>query len=123
MGLPTPSPGLSVLPSGPAPESISKILYSPALRQFFNHVRTRFDVVLIDAPPILEVADARVMGEFADGAVLVLRAGSTDRSDALEACQHLHEDGTVLLGTVLNDWKPSRRTKNYYEYYAGRRDE
>jgi len=123
VGMATTFPGLSVLPSGPAPESISKILYSPALRQFFDLVRTRFDIILIDAPPILEVADARVLGEFADGAVLVLRAGSTDRADALEACQHLHEDGTLLLGTVLNDWKPSRRSKNYYEYYAGRRPE
>ena len=123
VGMSTSFPGLSVLPSGPAPESISKLLYSPALRQFFNLVRTRFDIILIDAPPILEVADARVMGEFADGAVLVLRAGSTDRADALEACQHLQEDGTLLLGTVLNDWKPTRRSKNYYEYYAGRREE
>jgi succinoglycan biosynthesis transport protein ExoP len=123
VGMTTAFPGLSVLPSGPAPENISKILYSPALRQFFNLVRTRFDIILIDAPPILEVADARVLGEFADGAVLVLRAGSTDRADALEACQHLQEDGTLLLGTVLNDWKPNRRSKNYYEYYAGRREE
>ena len=123
VGMTTGFPGLSVLPSGPAPENISKILYSPALRQFFNLVRTRFDIILIDAPPILEVADARVLGEFADGAVLVLRAGSTDRADALEACQHLQEDGTLLLGTVLNDWKPNRRSKNYYEYYAGRREE
>jgi len=123
VGMPTSFPGLSVLPSGPAPPSISKILYSPGLRQFFNLVRTRFDIILIDAPPILEVADARVLGEFADGAVLVLRAGSTDRADALEACQHLHEDGTLLLGTVLNDWKPSRKSKNYYEYYGGRREE
>jgi polysaccharide biosynthesis transport protein len=123
VGMPTSFPGLSVLPSGPAPEIISKTLYSPALRQFFNLVRTRFDIILIDAPPILEVADARVLGEFADGAVLVLRAGSTDRADALEACQHLQEDGTLLLGTVLNDWKPTRRSKNYYEYYAGRRED
>lgn len=123
VGMPTAFPGLSVLPSGPAPESISKILYSPALRQFFNLVRTRFDIILIDAPPILEVADARVMGEFADGAVLVLRAGSTDRADALVACQSLQEDGTLLLGTVLNDWKPPRRSKNYYEYYGGRRED
>ena len=123
VGLPTSFPGLSVLPSGPPPESISKILYSPAMRQFFNLVRTRFDIILIDAPPILEVADARLLGEYADGAVLVLRAGSTDRADALEACQHLQEDGTLLLGTVLNDWKASKRSKNYYEYYAGRREE
>ncbi len=123
VGMSTTFPGLSVLPSGPPPESISKTLYSPALRQFFNLVRTRFDIILIDAPPILEVADARVLGEFADGAVLVLRAGSTDRADALEAAQHLQEDGTLLLGTVLNDWKPSRKSKNYYEYYAGRREE
>jgi succinoglycan biosynthesis transport protein ExoP len=118
LGLETTVPGLMVLPNGIRPESVSKLLYSSQMRRFFQAVRERFDVVLIDAPPILEVADARLLGEFADGALLVLRSGITDRADALQAYQQLFEDRTTLLGTVLNDFKPSRKSRQFYEYYS-----
>jgi Mrp family chromosome partitioning ATPase len=84
--------------------------------------RGNVDLILIDAPPILEVADARVISEFADGAVLVLRSGNTARADALEAYQQLYEDGTVLLGTVLNDWRRPARDRRYYSYYLATRE-
>jgi succinoglycan biosynthesis transport protein ExoP len=118
LGLETTVPGLMVLPNGKRPESVSRLLYSSQMRRFFQVVRERFDVVLIDAPPILEVADARLLGEFADGALLVLRSGITDRDDALQAYQQLFEDRTTLLGTVLNDFKPSRKSRQFYHYYS-----
>jgi len=122
LGLETTVPGLMVLPNGKRPASVSKLLYSSQMRRFFQAVRERFDVVLIDAPPILEVADARLLGEFADGALLVLRSGITDRADALQAYQQLFEDRTTLLGTVLNDFKPSRKSRQFYQYYSLQQD-
>ncbi len=123
MGLPTSVKGLTVLPNGPKPDSVPRLLYSPELRRFFQTARERYDIVLIDAPPVLEVADARLLGKFADGVVLVLRSGATDRADALQAYQQLYEDGTPLLGTVLNDFKPSRKSRDFYRYYSLRTDE
>ena len=122
LGIPTRFPGLMLLPNGPPPESVSRVLYSPRLGKFFQWARGNVDLILIDAPPILEVADARVISEFADGAVLVLRSGSTARADALQAYQQLYEDGTLLLGTVLNDWRRPARDRHYYSYYLAPRE-
>jgi capsular exopolysaccharide synthesis family protein len=122
LAIPTRFPGLMLVPNGPPPESVSRVLYSPRLAKFFHWARTKVDLILIDAPPILEVADARVISEFADGAVLVLRSGTTARADALEAYQQLYEDGTVLLGSVLNDWRRPGRERQYYSYYLAARE-
>jgi receptor protein-tyrosine kinase len=122
LGIPTGFPGLTLVPNGPPPESVSRALYSPRLGKFFQRARAKVDLILIDAPPILEVADARVISEFADGAVLVLRSGNTARADALEAYQQLYDDGTVLLGTVLNNWRRPRRERQYRSYYLRSRE-
>ena len=118
LGISSGYPGLSVLPSGPLPENVPKLLYSGNFHRLLQAARERFDIVLIDAPPILEVADARIIGRLADRSVLVLRSGLTHQADAVEAYQQLHEDGTLLLGTVLNDWKPASRKRDYYYYMA-----
>jgi hypothetical protein len=52
----------------------------------------------------------------ADGVLLVLRSGSTDRGRAWSACQRMIEDGLVILGTILTDWKSSN---NQYGHYYG----
>jgi capsular exopolysaccharide synthesis family protein len=121
-GIPTSFSGLTLIPNGPPPESVSRVLYSPRMGRFFQWARGNVDLILIDAPPILEVADARVISEFADGAVLVLRSGNTARADALEAYQQLYDDGTVLLGTVLNNWRPPGRERQYRSYYLRPRE-
>lgn len=115
--LPTKYPNLSALVNGPEVEDLSKILYSDRFSQLLDRLRQDFEIILIDAPPVLQIADTRILDRFADGVVLVLRSGVTDRKSALEAYRCLHEDGANIIGTVLNDWRPSRkRTDAYYGY-------
>lgn len=114
----TPSVGLSVLPNGRRVENIAKILYSPRFRELMERLRREFDMILIDAPPILQVADARVMSEMADGVVLVIRAGVTERSSVVEAIEQLRNDRVPVLGTVFNDWKPTKSQLHKYYYYT-----
>ena len=73
-----------------------------------------FDMILIDAPPMIHLADARVLGRLADGVILVVRAGQTTTESALLATQRFAEDGTHVLGTVLNSWDP--KTSRDYGY-------
>jgi len=113
---PTQIPDLYVLPSGPGTVSISNLLYSPRLPELLERLRREFDTVLIDTPPMLHIADARVLGQFADAAILVLRAGQTSRDAALAAKERFAEDNIPLLGTILNDWKPSASGGKYYDY-------
>jgi polysaccharide biosynthesis transport protein len=103
-------PGLSLVTSGPTTNSPSSLLYSPRLVEFLDRVGREFDVVLIDAPPMLQFADARVLGRYSDGVILVLRAGQTKWEAAMLACQRFDEDRTRVLGTILNNWD----LKNHY---------
>jgi len=117
-GIRTTIPHLFVLPNGKRSENIAKALYSVRLRQLMQRMRNEFDTILIDAPPLLNVADARVMSEMADGVVLVIRSGVTDRASAVEAYDQLRADGAIVLGTVLNDWKPSKAQLKKHQYYT-----
>jgi Mrp family chromosome partitioning ATPase len=85
-------------------------------------LKTRFDCVLFDTAPSLLFPDARLWGKYADGIVLVVRAGVTTRDGASAACERFSNDGIPVLGTILNDWTPdpgSRIGSYYYgQYYA-----
>ncbi len=75
------------------------------------------DVVLIDAPPILGLADALTMSPFADAIVLVVDAERTRRGAVEHARQQLDEVDAYLLGTVLNNFDASKtRSQPYYGY-------
>ncbi len=107
-------PGLFLVPSGPTTDGLTSLLYSPRLTEFLQRVAKEFDLVLIDAPPMLHFADARVLGRHSDGVILVLRSGQTKRDAAMLARQRFDEDGTSVLGTILNSWD----LKNFRSPYA-----
>lgn len=110
-------PNLSVLPSGPPTNAAANLLYSPVLGRILNELRDKFDTVIIDTPPMLQMPDARIIGNLADGVILVTRGGVTTKDAALAACDRLRHDGIPLLGVVLNDWDPGSAPNGYYGYY------
>jgi polysaccharide biosynthesis transport protein len=122
LGVFTGLPGLSVLPNRITPNNVSKALYSPRLRTILETLSKRYDMVLVDAPPLLSVADARIVAPLTDALILVLRSGVTNRDAALEACQRIQEDGLTLLGTVLTDYDLSADRKRQYYYEYGNQD-
>ena len=117
---PTEVPGLCLLSSGPPVANASNLLHSPRLGELLRVLRYEFDTILIDTPPMLHLADARVFGQHCDGVILVARAGKTTRDAALAARKKLQEDGTSILGTILNDWDPGSGNGYGYggKYYA-----
>jgi capsular exopolysaccharide synthesis family protein len=104
-------PGLYVLPSGPDTPGMTNLLYSRRTVELLDRVRREFDTVLIDTPPVMNVADARVLGPLSDGVILVVRAGSTTHDSAGASAERILHDGARLLGTVLNFWDSKQ---NYY---------
>jgi polysaccharide biosynthesis transport protein len=118
-GVPTGFAGLSLLPNRPTSDNVSKALYSPRLRAIFEIFIQRYDTILVDAPPILHVADTRIMAPLTDALILVLRCGVTHREAALEAYRRIQEDGLSLLGTVLTDYDLSAAHKKQYYYEYG----
>jgi polysaccharide biosynthesis transport protein len=113
-------PNLTLMTCGTAEPGDSALLHSQRFTGILELARTRFGMVLIDAPPMLAIADARVIARHSDGVILVARANETSRDSLRDACQRLAEDGTRVLGAVLNDWNPRKSKSQYYRYAATR---
>ena len=110
-------PNLYVLTSGSATAAATSLLYSTRMPELLNKLRMEFETIFIDTPPMLQISDARVLGRMVDQVILVVRAGKTTRDAAVAARQRFSEDGTQILGTILNDWNPKRSPNGYYGYY------
>jgi capsular exopolysaccharide synthesis family protein len=110
--------GLSLLPAGELVEPGAG-WFSDKLARLIERLRKQFDVVFIDTPPVLLFPGARLAGHHSDGALLVVRAGSTHRRQAAEAHRLFAMDGIPVLGTILNDWDPEATGDEYYRGYYG----
>jgi succinoglycan biosynthesis transport protein ExoP len=97
---------LTLLSAGNVGPDASLHLYSARLAEIFDFAKKNFDIVLVDSPPLLQIPDARVMGQAADAVLIVVRSGKTTREAALAVRRKLAEDGTRMTGSVLNDWNP-----------------
>lgn len=104
--------GLDVILSGALPPNPAELLQSRAMATVMDELRRRYDVIIIDAPPILPVTDAALIAAQTSGAVLVLRHGRTTRDQAAQARQRLDAVGAQILGTVFN-FVPHRATSAY----------
>lgn len=109
-------PGLFVLPSGPDVANVMPLLHSARMSELLAQARKEFDYVLIDTPPTALFSDARVIGRLSDSVILVIHAAKTNRGELNAACQHFMEDGTHVLGTILNHYDVKVRRESYSRY-------
>lgn len=112
---------LWLLPSGPGEKNGPDLLHSRNLNRLLDRLNQAFDVVLIDTPPMLHIADARLFAERADGVILVVRSGVTMRDDATSALERFERDRVRVIGTILNDYNPDKQGlsgyyRSYYQY-------
>jgi len=112
---PTNVRGLSLLTCGALPTNPSGLLSGVRMRALLQELAKSFDLVILDTPPVLATADAGILASLADGVLLVVRAGQTDRVAAKRAHQQLVNVGAKVVGTVLND--PGGEVSQYGDYY------
>jgi capsular exopolysaccharide synthesis family protein len=96
-------PDLYLLSAGQAGDRAPEILSSAQLPALIREFARGFDIVLVDSPPVLPYADSRCLSRAGDGVVLIVRASSTDRRSALQARDAIVQDGSVIIGAILND--------------------
>jgi capsular exopolysaccharide synthesis family protein len=114
-----PVPGvanLSVIPCGPIPPNPAEILSSPLAGELFQRLRSHFEYVLVDSPPLLSVADSRILSTLTDAVVLVVRAYETSYEVVRRARALLYGAGARVLGVALNS-VDLRRGGYGYDYY------
>ena len=110
-------PRLSLLPSGTGTDNIFSLLCSGRMARLLPRFRQEFDYVLVDAPPCLEFADARIMARYGERLLLVVRADYTDRKTAQAAVRRLQLDGIPVMGVIFNYWDPTHSDVYGYARY------
>ncbi|MDR7418482.1 MAG: CpsD/CapB family tyrosine-protein kinase [Armatimonadota bacterium] len=106
---PTQIPHLSLVPSGDAGAPAQALFNQTALTELFGLLRARFDLVVIDTPPVLDYPDALHVAKCVDGVLLVVSPKDASRRDQQEARRLLDRVEARILGTVLNRVPPRER--------------
>lgn len=110
--------GVHVIPCGYVPPNPAELLGSPTMREIVKALKTRYDWVIIDTPPILAMADTPVLCPYVDGVVVVAAAEVSGRPALQRALDQVSSSGGKLLGVVLNK-VDLRRNSYYYSQYYG----
>jgi len=110
-------PNLLLLNSGPVPPNPSELLGSAGMRTLLEQLKERADIVLVDSPPVLPVADAVVLSAIVDGVLLVVSAGHTQYQVAKDAKAALDNAKANIIGAVLNNVPVTKGNYYYYYYY------
>lgn len=105
---------LSIVTAGPKPPSPPELLGSKNFENFIEGAKSVFDVILLDAPPVLVVTDALTVNKVADGVVLVVASDETKKSTVKKAKKTLDQVGANILGTLIT--KANLKSGNYYNY-------
>jgi len=114
------APNLDVIPCGPRPVNPAELLNSDAFSSVVKELCGLYDRVVLDSPPVLGFADARILAAVAQATILVARCEDTTRKAIEAACEALSSVGGSVLGVVANDMsKRSRRYGSYGYYYYG----
>ena len=112
---------LHILTSGAIPPNPADLINSDSINEIIKETGSEYDMVLIDAPPLLSATDAAVLGSKIDGVVLVYRVGKVGRGVLKRAKAQLDNVKAKLIGVVLNGLKaevsPDFASHDYYEYY------
>jgi capsular exopolysaccharide synthesis family protein len=112
----TPSPLLDVIPRGPILIGTTDLLVQPVFTQLMTALKSHYDQIVVDTPPVLGLSETSSLQQAVDGVVFVVRAEKTSRKDVVDAITLLRKAGAHLYGMVLNDLDLSKST-NYYNYY------
>jgi polysaccharide biosynthesis transport protein len=107
---------LYLLPAGSPSIDVVSLLHSKAMRHLMETVRERFDVILVDSPPILGVSDALILVSMTDSSIIVVQHRRFPGSMLMRVKRAIENNGGHLLGVVLN--KVDVRYDENYLFYT-----
>jgi len=109
-------PNLYVLPCGPIPPNPGELISSERMKEALRALSGKFDHILIDSPPLINVTDPVILSTLVDGVILVVQAGRSTRDVLRRARQELNSVGAKVFGVVLNNLDIKR--EGYDSYVA-----
>ncbi|MFM0214900.1 MULTISPECIES: polysaccharide biosynthesis tyrosine autokinase [Paraburkholderia] len=108
---------LSFISCGRRPPNPSELLMSPRLPQYLDGLAKRYDVILVDTPPVLAVTDASIIGAYAGSTFFVMRSGMHSEGEITDALKRLRAAGVHVQGGIFNGM-PARARGGYDRSYA-----
>jgi protein-tyrosine kinase len=105
------------IPGGERVPNPLELVGNGRLKLLMNLLAPAFDWIIIDSPPVIPVSDAKLVAQYCDGVLMLVKAGATPFDLAQKACQEFPK--TLLLGVVLNGAEPQPHYGSYY-YYGGK---
>ncbi|WP_034994000.1 CpsD/CapB family tyrosine-protein kinase [Liquorilactobacillus vini] len=108
---------LFVMPSGPVPPNPAELLSSHRMDSLIKALSEQLDLVIYDAPPVLSVTDAQILGTKVDGTILVVRKNVAEKEAVRRSVSALNQVKAKIIGTVLNDVE-NAGGGGYYGYYG-----
>jgi capsular exopolysaccharide synthesis family protein len=119
---PTSVPGLDFIGTGSFPDNPSELVLGPAMQAFLEQASAGYDLVILDAPPVLAVSESTVIASQTDGTLLTVWSGRTSRKLVQVAVRQLLSRGAHLAGCILNNLDLTRLgtygAYSYYHYYG-----
>ncbi len=110
--------GLSVITTGPLPPSPAELIAGSRLQTVLDELAARFDVVVIDSPPVLGLADSPLLSALVDGVVIVVEAGRSRRGALKASLRRLRAMRPILVGAVLTKFDPRKGANRYSDYQS-----
>jgi polysaccharide biosynthesis transport protein len=107
-------PNLSVLPCGPIPPNPAELISSERMKGLLKVLSAKYDHILIDSPPLINVTDPVILSTMVDGTILVVQAGRSTRDIVRRARQELASVGAKIFGVVLNNLDIKREGYDSY---------
>ena len=111
-------PHLKIITSGPIPPSPTELLSSNHLRAVLDELEQLFDVIILDSPPVLGLADAPLMSTLVDGVVMIVQSDRSRRGSLKSSVRRLRDMRNNVLGAVLTKFDPISTRNRYSEYYG-----
>jgi capsular exopolysaccharide synthesis family protein len=115
----TSTPNLAILACGPVPPNPPELVGSTKFQALLGHLKSRYDWVVIDSPPVANLADSVVLSSLCDMMILVIKHNENDRDLIRRCLKRLRDIDAVVAGAVLNavDVQGSYYNKYYYANY------
>jgi tyrosine-protein kinase Etk/Wzc len=114
------APNVDLITTGQLPPNPAEVLTAGALSQLLERFSSRYDLILIDTPPVLAVADTQVVAAYAGTTFLVAKASVTSLGEVHESVKRLQQAGVHIKGIVFNDFKVDKRRYGGYGYRYSR---
>src|SRR6202040_751251 len=111
-------PGLDIITCGEPPVNPAELLSSGRMRNIMEEAKRRYDLVVVDSPTLLNMADSRILASYVEDVVLIVRSRATPKHLAKQACANVRGADATIIGVVLNQLEigDSEYSYSYYGY-------